>query len=156
MGRTVFVAPRKLEKYPHRAVAENGVRNWSDGIEVEFPLIVTVKDAASIRPAMTEFLNIILAIRVSLPDMDLSPRDRIALRIFDSAKDKERLAIGVMGYGIPVRLLLSFSSVERPQDTSLGRSRRFRVINLVNKSRETKDITNCDQLLESELLLQCE
>lgn len=155
MSRTVFVPPRELEKCSHGAVGENGVRNWSDGVEVEFTLIVTVKDAASIWLAMTGFLNVVLAIGVSFPDMDLSTRNWIAIRILDRAKNKERLAVGVVGYGIPVRLLLGFATVERPKDTSLGRSWRLRMIDFVNKSRETKDITNCDQLLERELLLQC-
>lgn len=74
----------------------NRIRDWHDGFEPEGTISVALHHSSPIWQLPIRILDIIVAGRISLPDINLDAVDGVALRVVDCAKDKTWLPFWVM------------------------------------------------------------
>jgi hypothetical protein len=65
-------------------------------------------------------LDVVVACRVSFPDVDLAAFDRLAGRVLERAEYQTWLAGGISGDGRATGQILGFVSVERSEDGSFS------------------------------------
>jgi hypothetical protein len=74
----------------------NGIFNRLDGFEPKHAVFVAVHHTSPIRTIAVGMLNIIVARRVRLPDINLDALDRLPDRIFDSTDAKKWFTVFVV------------------------------------------------------------
>jgi hypothetical protein len=94
--RTVWVTLELLEKLTNWTIVRNGIWYWYDGLEPEDAVVVTLHNSSSIRAVSFCVLDIIEALAVRLPDIDLYVVAWLSGSVFDGTKDQARLSIGIV------------------------------------------------------------
>jgi hypothetical protein len=94
--RTVWVTLKLLKELTDWAIVRDGIWYWHDGLEPEDAVVVTLHNSSAIRTVSFCILNIVEALAIRLPDIDLDVVDRLSGSVFDGTEDQARLAIGVV------------------------------------------------------------
>jgi hypothetical protein len=136
-----------LQQSPNRPIMRNGIRHRHNGLEPEHALCVALHDASSVRPIMVCMLHVVVACRVSFPDVDLAAFDGLSGCVLESAEYETRLAGGIGGDGRAIGQVLSFVGVEWSEDGAFGAVGWFGVVDRVDKKRETKYVGEQDKFL---------
>lgn len=140
VARSVRVPLKLLQQLTDRSVVRNGIWHWHNRLEPEHAILITVHDRTSIWTTSVCVLDIVEAMGVRLPDIDLYTLDGLAGRILDGAKNQAWLAVGVVRDEAAVLLMHGFMRVEGSQHGAFGAGRGLRVVDAVNKQRETDNI----------------
>lgn len=83
MTRSIAMSVQQLEQFANRAVVRYRIRNGDYRIKPEYAPFVTVHDCSLIRAISSGILDIILASRVGLPDVNLDAFNRFSVGVFD-------------------------------------------------------------------------
>ena len=81
-------------------------------LEPKFAITITRKHSSAIRTISRSILNIIKAIRVGFPNIDLYPANRVTCSIFNRTKYKTQLPVWVMRDCFATMTLRRFTNVE--------------------------------------------
>jgi len=98
-------------------------------------------------------LDVVVARRVGLPDVDLDPFEGIAGPVLDGADAQQGEPLWVvrhLGAGFEDGGVVR---VEGPQHGAFGRVRGFGVVDVVDEEGETEDVGEEDELLSSDVLV---
>ena len=93
---TIRVTLELLEELTDRSIVRDGVWHWHNGLEPEDTLIVTLHDSSAIRTIPFCILDIVKALAVCLPDINLDVVDWLSGSVFDGTQNKARLAIRIV------------------------------------------------------------
>ena len=96
VARTVWVTLKLLEKLTDRPIVRDGIRYWHNSLEPENAVVVTLHDSSAIRTVSFCILNIVKALAVCLPDVNLDIVDWFPGSVFDGTQYQARLAFGVV------------------------------------------------------------
>jgi hypothetical protein len=112
----------------HRPIMRNRVGHRYNRLEPEISLCIAVHNASSIRALVVGMLHIIVACRISFPDVDFAAFDGLAGRVLECAQHETRLASCVGGDGGTGREILGFVRMEGAEDGAFGAVRGLRMI----------------------------
>ena len=76
-----------LEKLTDRTVVRNGIWHWHDGLEPKDAVVVALHDGSAVWTVSFCVLDIVKALAVRLPNVDLDVVDRVSGRVFDGTED---------------------------------------------------------------------
>jgi hypothetical protein len=92
-------------------------------------------------------LNVVEALVIGLPDIDLGVIDRLAVGPGDASLDQHRVAFLVEADIRAHRQFRRVGNVERAKNGGFGRTRRLAVVDGVNQHRDAQDIGQQDIFL---------
>lgn len=125
----------------------NRICHRHNGLEPEQALCIALHDASSVRPIMVCMLHVVVACRVSFPDVDLTAFDGLSGCVLERAEYETRSTGGIRGDGRAVGQVLSFVGVEWSEDGAFGAVGWFWVVDRVDKKRETQYVGEQDEFL---------
>lgn len=85
--RAVRVTLELLEKLTDWSIVRDGIWYWYDGLEPEDAVLVTLHDSSAVRTVSFCILDIVEALAVRLPDINLYIVDWLSGSIFDGTQD---------------------------------------------------------------------
>jgi hypothetical protein len=85
--RAVWVTLKLLEKLTDWTIVRDGIWYWYDSLEPEDPIFVTLHDSSTVRTISFCVLDVVKALAVRLPDINLYIVDWLSGSIFDSTQD---------------------------------------------------------------------
>ena len=121
--------PTQLYKeLAHRSIMRNRVRHRHDSFKPKITVLVTVHHTPAVWPVIAGMLDIVMAARVGLPDVDLAALDGLSGRVTKGTRNQAGSAFWICRDGIAVLHVLRLVGVEGAQDRPFRAVRRLRVI----------------------------
>src|SRR3954452_746621 len=99
MRRPPWMPTQYFQQGTHRPIIRNRIGHRHNCLEPEISLRIAVHNTASIWPLLVGMLHVIVACRISFPDVDLAAFDGLAGRVLERVEHEPRLASRVSGDG---------------------------------------------------------
>ena len=112
MCRPPWMPMQFFQQGPYRPIVRNGIGHRYNCLEPEISLRIAVHNTSSVWPLVVGMLHVIVACRISFPDVDLAAFDGLAGRVLERAEYEARLASRVGGDGRPSWEVLGFVRME--------------------------------------------
>lgn len=131
---------QQLQQLADRSIVRDWVWHWHNRLEPEQPFLVTVHHCSLIWLFPTLILHVVFALAIRFPDVYLDAWYRLSVGVLDCADDEARFTTWVMGDLGTIGLGNRIVGMEGSEDGALGAGWWFRMVDAVDKERETEDV----------------